>query len=69
LVKQGIAKLKVEERKDSSPNLVEITYKLVMESLNTLVAYQSPLTNSFIFNPSFLILPDLFDSSTPVPFL
>jgi hypothetical protein len=33
-----------------------------------LVAYQSPSANSFIFNSSFLILPDLLNGSTPVPF-
>jgi hypothetical protein len=38
------------------------------ESLTTLVAHQLPLANSFIFNPSFLILPDLLNGNTPVLF-
>jgi hypothetical protein len=38
------------------------------ESLITLMAYQLPLANSFIFNPSFLILPDLLNGNTPVSF-
>jgi hypothetical protein len=33
------------------------------------VAHQLPLADSFIFNFFFLMLPDLFNSSTPVPFL
>jgi hypothetical protein len=32
------------------------------------MAYQLPLANFFIFNPSFLMLPDLLNYSTPVPF-
>jgi hypothetical protein len=39
------------------------------ESLAVLAAYQLLLTNSFIFNPFFLILPDLLNSNTPVSFL
>jgi hypothetical protein len=39
-----------------------------VESLATLVAHQSPLANSFVFNPSFLILPDLLDGNTPISF-
>jgi hypothetical protein len=50
----------VEEQKKS--NIIEV------ESLAALVAYQLPLADSFIFNPSFLILPDLLNSNTPVPF-
>ena len=33
------------------------------------VAYVLPLANSFNFNPSFLILPDIIFDNTPVPFL
>jgi hypothetical protein len=36
--------------------------------LAILVAYQSLLADSFIFNPSFLILPDLLNSNTPISF-
>jgi hypothetical protein len=39
------------------------------ESSAILVAYQLPSANSFIFNPSFLMLPDLLNSNTPVSFL
>jgi hypothetical protein len=39
-----------------------------VESLAVLMAYQSPLADSFIFDPSFLILPDLLNSNTSVSF-
>jgi hypothetical protein len=38
------------------------------ESLAVLVAHQSPLADSFIFNLSFLILPDLLNNNTFVSF-
>jgi hypothetical protein len=50
----------VEEQKEL--NTVEV------ESLTILVAHQSPLADFFIFNPSFLILPDLLNGNTPVSF-
>ena len=37
--------------------------------LAILVAYLSPLTSSFNFNLSFLILPDVISDNTPVLFL
>jgi hypothetical protein len=40
-----------------------------VESLAILVTHQSPLADSFIFNFSFLILPDLLNGNTPVSFL
>jgi hypothetical protein len=40
----------------------------VVGSLATLIAHQLPLADSFIFNPSFLILPDLLNSNTPISF-
>jgi len=52
---------------DSIPKEVKIVYTLVMVSPNN-PAYLLPLTNSFIFS-SFLILPNLFSSNTPIPFL
>jgi hypothetical protein len=55
-----LQELKAEEQKKL--NTVEV------KLLAILVAYQLPLANFFIFNPSFLILPDLLNSSTPVPF-
>ena len=33
------------------------------------VAYPSPLANSFDFDPSFSMLPDVIFDNTPVPFL
>jgi hypothetical protein len=47
---------------------METIYILVVESFNTLVAYQSPLVNPFIFNSLFLILPNLLNGSTFVFF-
>ena len=50
---------------------VEVKEKnsLEAELLTALVAYPSPLTDSFIFNPSFLMLPDIIFNNTPIPFL
>jgi hypothetical protein len=59
-VEQGLYKLKADKQKEL--NTVEA------ESLAILVAYQLPLADSFVFNPFFLILLDLFDSNTPVFF-
>ena len=42
---------------------------LEVELLATQVAYLSPLANSFNFDPSFSILPDIIFNNTPVPFL
>jgi hypothetical protein len=39
-----------------------------VESLAILVAYQLPLANSFVFDLSFLILPDLLDGNTLISF-
>ena len=36
--------------------------------LAVLVAYQLPLANYFVFNPSFLILFNLLNNNTPVLF-
>jgi hypothetical protein len=38
------------------------------KSLAILVAHQLPLADFFVFNSSFLMLPDLFNSNTPVFF-
>ena len=37
--------------------------------LATQVAYLLPLANSFNFNPSFSILPNVIFNNTPIPFL
>ena len=42
---------------------------LKVELLAIQVAYLLPLVNSFDFNPSFLILPDVIFNNTPIPFL
>ena len=68
LIEQGLYKLKLEEaKKDSNLGEAEITYTLVVDPVDNL-AYLLPLTNPFIFS-SFLILPNLFSSNTPIPFL
>jgi hypothetical protein len=59
-VEQGLYKLKAEEQKELNT--------IVAEFLAALMAYQWPLADSFIFNPSFLMLPDLLNNSTPVFF-
>jgi hypothetical protein len=60
LIKQGLYKLKTEKQKEL--NTIEV------ELLTTLVVHQLPLADSFIFNPFFLILPDLLNINTPVSF-
>jgi hypothetical protein len=60
-VKQGLYKLKANEQKELN------TVKA--ESSAVPVAHQSPLADSFVFNPSLLLLPDLLNNNTPVSFL
>jgi hypothetical protein len=60
-VEQGLYKLKADKQKEL--NIIKV------ESLAVLMAHQSPLADSFIFNPFFLILPDLLNGNTPVSFL
>ena len=61
LREQGIQELKAAKAKEKN--------SLEVELLATQVAYLLPLVNSFNFNPSFLILPDVIFNNTPVPFL
>ena len=42
---------------------------LEVKLLATQVVYLLLLVNSFDFNPSFLILPDVIFNNTPIPFL
>ena len=42
---------------------------LEVELLATKVAYLLLLTDFFVFNPSFLILPDVIFDNTPISFL
>ena len=68
LVEQGLSKLKAKEAKmDSNLEEAEIAYTPVVDPLDDL-ACLLPLNNPFVFS-SFLILPNLFLSNTPVPFL
>jgi hypothetical protein len=59
-MEQGLHKLKAEKQKKS--NTIEV------KSSAVLIAHQLPLANSFVFNLSFLILPDLLNSNTPIFF-
>ena len=58
--------LKADKKKKSK---VEITYIAVVGSFNASNPYLLPLSGSFNFNFSFLILPDVISDNTPVPFL
>ena len=59
-------KLKVKEKKESK---VEITYIVEVGSVNTPNSHLLPLSDSFDFDFSFLILPDVISNNMPVPFL
>jgi hypothetical protein len=52
---------------DSVPEEAEIVCTPVVDPIDD-PAYLSPLTNPFIFG-SFSIIPNLFSSNTPIPFL
>ena len=68
LVEQGLSKLKAKEAKiGSNPEEVETTYILAVNLVDN-PACLLPLTNPFVFG-SFSMLPNLFSSDTPVPFL
>ena len=56
----------MDKKKESK---VEITYTIGVESVNTLNFYLLPLANSFNFNLSFLILPDIISNNIPILFL
>ena len=59
-----MCKLKAEEKKSA----VEIIYIAAVGSFNTPNPYLLPLANSFNFNFSFLILPDVISDNIPIPF-
>jgi hypothetical protein len=65
-VEQGLYKLKVDKKKKSK---VEIAYTAAIGSVNIPNPYLLPLSGSFNFDFSFLILPDIISNNTPVPFL
>ena len=59
-------KLKIDKKKESK---VEIAYIVAVGSVNTPNSCLLPLSDSFNFNLSFLILPDVISNNTPVFFL
>ena len=61
-----MCKLKAKEKKESA---VEIVYIAIIGSSNAPSSYLLPLANSFNFNFSFLILPDVISNNIPIPFL
>jgi hypothetical protein len=68
LAEQGLRKLKLEEAKmDSVREEAEIVRTPVVDPVDN-PARLSPLTNPFVFS-SFSIIPNLFSSNTPIPFL
>ena len=64
-MEQGLRKLKVNKKKKSK---VEIAYIVKVGSINAFNFYLLPLSSSFNFNLSFLILPNVIFNNTPVPF-
>ena len=46
-----------------------MAYIVEVKSINTSDPYLLPLSSSFNFNLSFLILPDVISNNIPVPFL
>ena len=66
LIKQGLCELKVNKKKKSK---VEMAYTAKVGSVNAPNSHLLPLSGSFNFNFSFLILPDIISDNTPIPFL
>ena len=65
MVKQSLYKLEAKEKKEFK---VEIAYIAEVGSINTPNPHLSPLSGSFNFDFSFLILPDIISNNTPVFF-
>ena len=59
-------KLEVDKKREF---VAEIVYTVKVGSFNTFNPYLLPLADSFNFNFSFLILPDVISNNTPIPFL
>ena len=59
--------LKAKEKKESAK--MEIAYIAEVGSIDAFNFYLLPLSNSFNFDFSFLILPDIISNNIPVPFL
>ena len=65
-MEQGLRELKAKEKKKSK---VEIVYTAEVGSVNAFNPYLLPLFNSFDFDFSFSILPDIISDNTPLLFL
>jgi hypothetical protein len=61
-----LRKLKADKKKKSK---VEIAYIAAVGSFNTFNPHLLPLSGSFDFDLSFLMLPDVISDNTPIPFL
>ena len=61
-----MCKLKVDKKKKSK---MEMAYIVEVESIDAFNPYLLPLSGSFNFNLSFLILPDIISDNMPVFFL
>ena len=61
-----MCKLKINKKKKFK---IEMAYMAEIESINTPNPHLLPLSGSFNFNLSFLILPDVISNNTPVLFL
>ena len=61
-----MCKLEVNKKKESK---VEMAYIVEVESINAPNFHLLPLSGSFNFNFSFLMLPDIISNNIPVPFL
>ena len=66
LMEQGLCKLKVNKKKKFK---VEIAYIIGVKSINIFNPHLLPLSGSFNFDLSFLILPNVISDNIPVPFL
>ena len=61
-----MCKLKTDKKKESK---VEMAYIAKVEFINAFNPYLLPLSGSFNFNLSFLILPDIISDNMPISFL
>jgi hypothetical protein len=61
-----LREFKAKEKKESK---IEITYIAEVGSINTFNPYLLPLSGSFNFDFSFLILPDVISNNISIPFL
>ena len=66
LVEQGLRELEAKKKKEFK---IKIAYIAEVKSINTLNPHLLPLSGSFNFNLSFLILPDVIFNNTLAPFL